>query len=98
MTKVKHYSQEFKDQVLKDAEEVKNIVVIAKKYGLPHSTVHTWLRKKEKKIDYSKPAKCATEALIQENKKLKKITFDQETKIKILEDLLKKTYQVWETN
>lgn len=96
--KGKRYSQDFRDQILKDVEEVKNVVVVAKKYGLPHSTVHTWLRKRDKKIDFTRPAKNETDALMLENKKLKKITLDQETKIKILEDLLKKTYQVWETN
>jgi len=93
-----HYSQELKEQILSEVEVVKNVVVVAKKYEIPHSTIHTWLYKRNKKIDFKTDPQIKTELINNEIGQLKKKNLEQETRIQILEDLLKKTYQVWETN
>lgn len=94
--KGKRYPQEFKELVLRDVKETQNVVVVAKKHDLPVSTVHTWLKKSNGRICYEKKSSSVSETIVEENKKLKKLMAEQTTKINILNDLLKKTYQIWE--
>lgn len=92
----KIYSDEFKKMILREVEEVKNIPIVAKKHDLPFSTVHTWIYRSKNKVDFKR--KKENLDIISENKNLKKQLSEKEAKINILEDLLKKTYQVWVTN
>jgi len=45
-------SQELKGRILKEVEDIKNVGIVAKKYKIPTSTIHTWLYKRNKKIDF----------------------------------------------
>lgn len=81
------YSPELKAKVLKEIEESTNIVAVARKHNIPDSTIHTWLSKQRK--DQPK-----TEAQ-SELKKAKKEIADLKLKNSILEDLLKKTHNLW---
>ena len=90
------YSAEFKDQVCQEVENIKNVVLVARKHEIPHSTIHTWLRKREGKIDFKKRP-IDQEASV-ECKKLKKELAKKDAEIMILKDLLKKTYQIWDTD
>lgn len=94
--KGKRYPQEFKELVLNDVKETQNIALVCNKHKLPHSTVHTWLKRSSNKTSYTKKNSIDAEVVTEENKKLKKLMAEQTTKINILEDLLKKTYQIWE--
>ncbi len=80
------FSQEFKDQILKEVEEVKNVNLVCKKHGLKSSTVHGWLKKSRN------GNQLAEEKLVRE---LKKKVTAQEEEITVLRALLKKTYPLW---
>lgn len=91
-----NYSNDFKESIFKEVEEVKNVCLVARKHSIPQSTIHTWLRKRDVKIDFSILSEDS--ALRKENKKLKQRISEQEIENQILRDLLKKTYQIWNTD
>ena len=86
------YTQEFKDKIINEVEEVKSLSVVCKKHGIPVSTVGTWIKTRNKKIEYS--LEISKKDLREENKNLKKKLTDTELELKIIKDLLKKTYQI----
>lgn len=81
------YSQEVKDEILKEVKEVGNVKLVARKHGIPPSTINTWIYSLRNKPQIDKD---------KETKALKKKLADAELENKILRDLLKKTYQVWD--
>lgn len=81
------YSNELKEKILNEVKESTNISAVAKKHNMSDSTIHTWLAKEKKdqpKLDAQN-----------ENKRLKKELSDMKLKNMILEDLLKKTHNLW---
>jgi len=42
--KTKIYSNEFKEQILKECMETNKYNVVAKKHNLPATTVYTWIK------------------------------------------------------
>jgi len=44
MVKRNRYSKEFKDQVLKEAQEVGNSVLVAKKHGIDVKLIYRWAK------------------------------------------------------
>lgn len=83
---MKQYSQEFREQILKEIEEVGNITLVCKKHGLRRTTVHGWLHRDKNKV------KIAEQKQI---KALSRKVKDQELEIEVLKSLLKKTYPLW---
>lgn len=84
MSKV--YSLEQKEQILKEVADTGNAALVAKKHGVPDSTVYTWQHKAQKK------ASSHSQKSI---KQLKKQLEDKELENSILKELLKKTNQAW---
>lgn len=96
--KRQRYSQEFKDQVVKESLEVGNAAIVARKHDLSTNMVSRWVRehKNPNQIgsgpiylngSYNQSAK----ALESENEKLKKLLGEKDLEIAILKDLVKKT-------
>ena len=48
MTKIKR-SEEFKQQVLKECDEVGNVALVGRRHNISASTIHTWRRKAAKR-------------------------------------------------
>lgn len=84
--KMHNHDLDFKMKVLKEAEEVRNVSLVARKYSLKPSTVFTWKKSLEGKERLSKEKGI---------KELKRELADKELENQILKELLKKTYQVW---
>ncbi len=80
------YPNELKSQVVKEIQEVGNISSVCKKHGLKPSTVHGWLKAYNSKDEIDELAQL---------RKLKKELSDSKLENKVLKELLKKTYQVW---
>ncbi len=78
---MKNYSIDEKEQVLKEVKETGNVAIVAKKHKMPVTTIHSWLKKEQKK---------ETKATSKSVKNLEKQLADRELEIKILKDLLKK--------
>lgn len=38
------YSDEFKEQVLKEVEETDNATLVARNHGIPATTIYTWIK------------------------------------------------------
>ncbi len=48
------HSAELKEQVVKEIQEVSNVILVCKRHGLRPSTVHGWLNLKKTKQRVSK--------------------------------------------
>jgi transposase-like protein len=83
------YSNEFKSQILKEVEETGSVNVVAKKHGLIPRSVHNW-------VGAIKNAGAIAEK--KQVRELQKHIQKQELKIEVLTSLLKKTYQVWNSD
>jgi transposase-like protein len=44
-SKARSYSKKFKEQIIKECIETKNYNAVARKHGVPSTTVYTWIRK-----------------------------------------------------
>ncbi len=86
------YTEEQKYQILQEVKTIGNIKLVARRNNVPDSTIHTWL-KKLKQSSFVLDLESAKEI-----KKLKQQLLDKELENKILKDLLKKTYQVWQSD
>jgi transposase-like protein len=95
--KRKRYTQEFKDQVIKESLEVGNANIVARKHDLSANMVSRWVRehKNQNKLasgfPYSNGHNQSAKALESENEKLKKLLGEKDLEIAILKDLVKKT-------
>mgnify|MGYP006268932865 FL=1 len=84
----KQYTEAQKQQVMKEVTETGNLTLVSEKHGVPKSTVATWLSRKQ-------PHNIEKHKQKSELKDVKKKLADAELKNKVLTELLKKTYQVW---
>ncbi len=82
---MRRYSEEEKIEILKEVESLGNVSLVSKKRGLPHTTIHNWI-KKGLRIDKRDQ--------LAENRSLRKRVSDLELQNKILKELLKKSHQV----
>ena len=81
---LKRYTKEEKAEIFKEVESLCNVSLVAKKHGMPSTTIQNWIRKGlNNKINPS------------EIRRLKKTISEKELQISILKDLLKKTHQVF---
>ena len=80
---MKRYTEEEKIEILKEVESLGNVSLVAKKHGMPTTTIQNWIRKGLNQSDSS------------EIRRLKKTVSQQKLQISILKDLLKKTHQVF---
>jgi transposase-like protein len=102
--KRKRYSTEFKAQVVKDAVEVGNASVVARRHGISVSMVSRWVREQNGSKNplsmtniRAQRTNSDPKSLSTENDKLKKIIGEKELEIEILRDLLKKTNPAFKT-
>ena len=90
MRKTRKYKELEKQHIIKEAKSVGNVAQVAKKNNLPPSTIHTWIKKEQTpKEEIHKN---------QDIKQIKTKLAEAELENKILKELLKKTYQVWDTD
>ncbi len=82
------YSNEVKVQVLAEIKEVGSIEAVARKHGISGKTIQNWLRAERNK-DVHEHNKSVRE--------LEKTIAARDRQIEVLKSLLKKTYQVWNT-
>jgi transposase-like protein len=80
------YSSEVKTQVLNEIKEVGSVLAVARKHGISDKTIGNWLRAARNK-DVNDANKSV--------RQLEKTIAEQEKQIEVLKSLLKKTYQVW---
>ena len=95
--KGKTYSDEFKEQMLKEVAETGNVTLVARNHGIPSTTINTWIKKKSNNISARGPQSSNfnsgnySKEVEKENEKLKKLLGEKDLEIAILKDLFKKT-------
>ena len=93
MRKNRH-PQELKQQIVKEAIEVGNASLVARRYNISVATVNYWVRQNlgiTNPIKKAAMAACSEEkGLTAENLQLKKLLGEKDLEIAILKDLLKK--------
>ena len=80
---MRRYTEEEKVEIFKEVESLRNVSLVAKKHGMPVTTIQNWIRKG---LSNSNPS---------EVRRLKKTISQQKLQISILKDFLKKTRQVF---
>lgn len=93
------YSEEIKEQVLREVEETGNMTLVARNHNIPSTTINTWVRKKKNaaKVGSTRGPKSSNfnsincnKEMEKENDLLKKTLGEKDLEIAILKDLLKK--------
>ena len=93
----KDYTQEFKEQILRECQEVGNVPVVARRHNISPNTIHTW-RRKARKTGSTKPLPADEAKRIKElearlakisteNDRLKRIVAEKELQIAVVEEL-----------
>lgn len=82
----KKFTNELKEQVVKECIEVGNITLVANKHGLNPKTVNRWVHESSNSVQIADSKKI---------KHLEKTIKDRELEIEVLKALLKKTYPHW---
>jgi transposase-like protein len=86
--KNKRYSAEFKQKMLKEVSETKNVALVAQNNDVSYPTLSSWIRSKRN---------FATNNSKREEASLLKRLEKVELENRILKELLKKTNQAWLT-
>lgn len=89
--KRRRYTEEFKQQVVKEAKETRNAALVARNHDLSPSLVAKWIRETDYPIPKGIPMTKENKEIIKENILLKKLLAEKELQNAILQDLLKKT-------
>ncbi len=95
--KKRDYTQEFKEQVLRECQEVGNVAVVARRHNISANTIHTW-RRKVRQVGSTKPLPADEAKRIRElearlgkisteNDRLKRIVAEKELQITIMEEV-----------
>ena len=82
----KSYSEELKEQVVKECIETNNYAAVSSKHDIPVTTIYGWIRRhknKQKKDSRRNVKELKTE--------LKDVKLEND----ILKELLKKSHQLW---
>jgi transposase-like protein len=93
----KRYSDEFKEQVIRECQETGSVAIVAMRYEMSANTIHTWIRKYRqrgnvKALPRKKAARAkATEQQLKEvslqNDQLKRLLADKELELAILREI-----------
>jgi len=95
-----NYTDEFKEQLIKECQETGNISIVARRHDISPSTIHTWIKKqrqtgsvkslpKGKDTRYKAMEKQLKEVSTQ-NDKLKRLLAEKELELAILKELMDK--------
>ena len=87
----RRFTDEFKQQVVREAKETCNSALVARNHDLSPSQVAKWVRESDYPMPKGIPISKETKELAKENIMLKKLLAEKELQNAILQDLLKKT-------
>lgn len=87
----RRFTDEFKQQIIKEAKETRNCALVARNNDLSPSLVAKWVRETDFPIPKGIPMTKEMKDLAKQNIMLKKLLAEKELENAILQDLLKKT-------
>ncbi|ABI69367.1 transposase IS3/IS911 [Syntrophomonas wolfei subsp. wolfei str. Goettingen G311] len=101
MKKANKYSDELKEKIIRECQEIDNVAVVARRYEISPNTIHTWVKKyrergtaKTLKKNGFKDINTMAEQLKKvstENDQLKRLVAEKELELSILRELRDKT-------
>jgi len=93
----KQYTEEFKEQIIKECQEVGNVALVARRHDISSNTIQNWIRKAQKRGSITPLPKSEEkrirevenrlEAISKENNTLKKLLGEKELELAVLRDL-----------
>ena len=91
------YTTEFKEQILAECQQIGNVALVARRYGISASTIHTWRAAVKKRGSIEPLARPEAERLEEMARRmnemgneidmLKKLVAEKELELAILRDL-----------
>lgn len=92
----RHYSEELKQQIIKEAIETGNCNAVARRHEIASTIVSRWVRE-AKLPNQGKTSHLTPEVkrLLAENEKLKRLVGEKKLEINVLRDLVKKGNHPW---
>lgn len=97
MNNKKKYSDELKEQIIKECQETGNVAIVARRHNISPNTIHTWLKKYRKtgsvktlpkaQNDKNKALEKQLREVSIENDRLKRLLADKELELAILREL-----------
>ncbi len=95
------YPKNFKEQLVKEAQEIGNALSVAKRHGISEKTLYRWIQDSKhkawgetdanaKKVAAYIPSPQEFRQMEKENNTLKKLLGEKDLEISILKDLVKK--------
>jgi transposase-like protein len=87
----RRFTDEFKQQIIREAKETRNCALVARNHALSPSQVAKWVRETDYPVPEGIPLTKETKELVKQNNMLKKLLAEKELENAILQDLLKKT-------
>lgn len=87
MANKKTYNEEFKEKVMNEVKECRNVTKVADAYELPRSTIYDWMKSKEDLKSLNKENE-----LIKEHNKLKIIIAEMELEKRMLNSNIVSNY------
>jgi len=96
--KGKAYTEEFKEQILKEVANTGNVSLVARNHGIPSTTINTWTKRRKNTCSSSSRGPKSSsfnsanynKEIEKENDQLKRLLGEKDLEIAILKDLLKK--------
>lgn len=96
-----HYTDEFKEQIIKECQETGNVSIVARRHEISSSTIHTWIQKLRKRgsVKPLPKAKDSKHKVMEkqlkevstQNDRLKRLLADKELELAILRELRDRT-------
>jgi len=74
----KQYSDEFKEQILKECQETGNVALVARRHEISPNTVHTWISKQRKRGTVKSMTKAKDDRYKALEKQLKEVSTEND--------------------
>ncbi|SHH39637.1 Transposase and inactivated derivatives [Thermosyntropha lipolytica DSM 11003] len=97
MSSKNQYSDEFKEQIIKECQETGNVAIVARRYNISTNTIHTWIKKYRQtgsvktlpkaERDRNKILAKQLQEVSIENDRLKRLLAEKELELAILREL-----------
>lgn len=94
---VKQYSDEFKEQIIAECEQVGNAALVARRHQISENTIYTWIKNRRKNGSVKPLPKSSVKrfeelekrlkAVSTENDQLKRLLAEKELELAILREL-----------
>jgi transposase-like protein len=75
---MRQYSNEFKEQILAECQEVGNVALVARRHQISENTIYTWIKKMRKNGSLKPLPKAEKQCLEELEKRLKAVSTEND--------------------